>query len=214
MTYGESSQGDHRLGKLSEPGERDANVAVIPVSFGQANLKFTGAGYPTGAEITIGFDPLAISAAAAADAFVDLWDTHLKGDTPSAVTLSSVLVKYGPNDTGASAEVGAGIAGTGTDGQVQPGVCALIQKRTADGGRRNRGRIYYPIGEASILDGGALATAYVTGSQSDWALFLAAMPGNTGPMVVLHNDAGFTPTEVTSLSVQARAATQRRRLRR
>ena len=190
-------------------------MAVIPVGYGQANLKFGGAGYPSGAECTWGFkNDAASSASVLADLIGTMWDDSLQSMTPDAVTLDSVLVKLGPNATGEFAEVAVAIAGTDDAGDVVPNMCALVRKNTALGGRRGRGRLYWPIGEATVGDGGALSGTYVTNSTTNWNLFLTSLATNEIPMYLLHNASLPAPTAVNSMSTQAVAATQRRRLRR
>jgi len=190
-------------------------MAIIPAGFGQVNFRFTGLGLPTGAEVTFGIavlsedDPDEV-----ASAVVALWAADLQERTPTAVTLQSVLVKFGPNDLGPFAEVGAALPGTGSGGHVNPNMCILCTKQTALGGRANRGRWYYPVAEDQVGQGGFLNTAEVTEMNTQLASFLAALTAGDIPMVLLHTSESITPTTVIGMSTQGTTATQRRRLRR
>lgn len=100
-----------------------------------------------------------------------------------------------------------------------PQNCAfLVKKRTAFGGRQNRGRMYIPgcpqesVDASGVLTAGKVAS--IAGKLNTW---LDAINGHAhvDTAVVLHGPGTFspTPTPITSLTVDARIATQRRRLR-
>lgn len=92
----------------------------------------------------------------------------------------------------------------------------LVRKVTASGGRRGRGRMYWPgvpegdVGSTGILTSGALADLQTQASllQSN----LVALT-SVDALVLFHESAPFTPTPITTLQAQTRAATQRRRMR-
>jgi hypothetical protein len=190
-------------------------VAVIPNGFGQVNLKFGGAGWPNKGEVTFGIErPSATAPEDMADIVQSWWDTYLKVRTPTSITLESILVKWGPNSTGAFAEVGYGTVGDGSVEDVPPNVAMLIQKVTGSGGRANRGRMYYPVAEDQIAGGGALESAEVTAGNTAFNNFRSALEAADAPLVILHATGVAAPTPVLSLVVQSVTATQRRRLRR
>jgi hypothetical protein len=190
-------------------------MAIIPAGFGQANFKFTGDGFPTGAEVTWGFqNETPQTAAECAADFVTAYTGELLEVTPQAVTLASVLLKLGPNDTGPQVEVAVNSPGTGSPAEVQPNMSALVQKRTALGGRRNRGRVFWPVAEDAIDTGGAVDAAVLAVLQAQFDSFFSAIDGLACPLVILHSTGDPTPETVTGLFVQSLAATQRRRLRR
>lgn len=99
--------------------------------------------------------------------------------------------------------------------------CVLVQKRTALGGRRNRGRMYVPnlLADADVSDLGDLTGAWQAALQTSFDNLLTALDTGLGgspiptPMVILHGTVGI-PTPVTSLIVSGKAATQRQRMRR
>ena len=112
--------------------------------------------------------------------------------------------------------------GTRTLAAQPPNNCAvLIQKRSALGGRKNRGRFYFPpmsLGESAVNENGVITGATLTGLQAnftEWFGYLNAglSGGPTYKPVILHTIAPFTPTPVTSFVVQAQIATRRKRMR-
>lgn len=191
-------------------------VVIIPVGYSQVNLIFTGTAIPTGAQVTFGVEnasgltPLAIGALVSGN-----WTSA--GMTISHVAtclLSGVLVKNGPNATGPAAQFSVATPGTSPGVTGYAGASTLARKNTASGGRRGRGRMYLPgIAEAEIDPGGALGGGFRTSVQTACTALLAAQIADAIPMVLLHSDA-TTPTAVTSITVDAIVATQRRRQRR
>lgn len=110
------------------------------------------------------------------------------------------------------------VSGVGTGARLPQNCAVLVQKRSASGGRANRGRMYVPgtLGEASVSDAGAISPSNLTGQQDAFTDLFEALDTGFGSfvtgMVVLHSSA-LAPTPVTSLIVQALISTQRRRLR-
>lgn len=96
----------------------------------------------------------------------------------------------------------------------------LVQKRSNQGGRANRGRMYLPgCAEAQVDDAGNfspgardnLQTALEDAIAGTTAAFLnGGAPGSQG--AILHADPNTTPTLIQSYSVTAKVATQRKRL--
>lgn len=99
-----------------------------------------------------------------------------------------------------------------------PNCCVLVRKRTALGGRRNRGRMYLPAGyllEGDVDENGGIAAGALTTLQASTDAFRVAVLGGTNydAMVILHSAAPTTPTVITSTPVDNTIATQRQRLR-
>lgn len=110
--------------------------------------------------------------------------------------------------------------GSAGDGALPPNCCYLVSKKSAVGGRRNRGRMFIPgILAEDVFPNGTLNTTRETQMQTavDVLIDTAVMAGaNLLQAVILHNSEGSAvpdPTPVTSLDVQGKIATQRRRLR-
>lgn len=190
----------------------------IGTGYGQANFIFAGGDFPTGAQVTLGIfhanntldqETQATNIAAQfAISLADWWGIEQDNTT--------VLWKWGPNETGPAVEVpGAGL-GTLTQTGNTPAVCALVRKNTARGGRKGRGRIFWPCPNAeNIGDGGQLQSAYVSGLTAAWEDFRVGLTAGDLVPVLLHDDDGTTSEdEITSFSCQTTVATQRRRQRR
>lgn len=189
---------------------------IIPAGFCQVNFVFTGEGAPSGAEITLGLEyNSGDSPSQVAQDCADAWSAEdLDALYVDALTLSAILVKFGPNSTGPSAELAVSVPGTASGAAVPPNTSMVISKITALGGRKGRGRMFFPgINEGAVSSAGILDGALVSGSDSRWTDFAATLALAGHGCVLLHNDL-TAPTPITEFATQARAATQRRRLRR
>ena len=100
-----------------------------------------------------------------------------------------------------------------------PNSAVLVKKGTASGGRRNRGRLYVPglAIRSLITPGGTIDSAFLADFQTNLDTFLDTVndgtlfnPTNLG---VLHSEPPSAPAVITSLTADAKLATQRRRLR-
>lgn len=111
---------------------------------------------------------------------------------------------------------GDAVAGTNAGPGLPPNCAFLVQKRSGLGGRRNRGRMFLPagfgVGEDSVPITGVMAEAQRAALQTRCnAAFLGAED-----RVIFHDEdtpGGTVPTVITTLIMQARLATVRRRLR-
>lgn len=192
----------------------------IPTGYGQLNMKFTGSAIPTGAEMTVGFDHTGFvgDPSDAADSFqTDLVAAAVDDMYCNTVEMSSLLVKFGPNDTGPSFEKSVSLVGNQNTSSAGPNVTVLLQKITAFGGRAGRGRMYLPgIPENSIENDGLLATSYFTAWDEVWDAFRIATAASDLPLSLLHSaDSPISvPTPITRINLDPKTATQRRRLRR
>jgi hypothetical protein len=109
--------------------------------------------------------------------------------------------------------------GTGANAHLPQNCATLIHKRTALGGRRNRGRLnFIPPAESSVANNGVIDPASVAGYQDRFSAWLQEMRATLAvvDMVVLHS-AGISvppnPSVVTALTVDPVITTQRKRLR-
>lgn len=192
---------------------------IIPTGYAQVNLMFTGSALPNGAQVTLGyklgtgFDDPAILAAgviAAIDGSDWLANVHVQN------VISSVLAKLGPNDTGASAEVPCDIEGTYSSGGCKPNTTFLISKTTAVGGHAGRGRAYWPgVPDNEVENDGTIQGATLVAAQSDLSSLFSDLDSVSDGLYLLHGAGSpvSTPTKITQFLLDARVATQRRRLR-
>lgn len=97
-----------------------------------------------------------------------------------------------------------------------PNVTFCVTKRSEFVGRKNRGRLFLPIGvsESTVDEAGQLLAASVTGIQAACDAWLDDMDSavNFTGMYILHSDISLAPSRVRSLQIQPTVRTQRRRL--
>lgn len=190
---------------------------IIPDGFAQANLQFGGADFPSGAEITFGVSLASYAGdpTSAAEDIAAITNTDLASFWGPLTNFVQVLVKFGPNDDGPFGTFPGGGGGAGSGLNVPANTSVLIRKNTALGGRKHNGRLFWPwVSEGNVTGAGVIAGGVVSTMQTEFEGWLDDLLGADLPMVLLHGDALTAPDTVTSLSVQAQVATQRRRLRR
>lgn len=192
---------------------------IIPVGYAQVNFMFDGAALPSGAEMTLGYDigsgsstPLEL-----AEAVRDAWNSSdIDQYYVPAVTMRTVLAKFGPTETGPSAEAEANAVGTADGEGEAPQVAALVRKHTALGGRAGRGRMYFPgMPQAQVAQNGGMSDLWITGIATQLNAIVAQVALGGDVPVLLHGAGSpiSLPTPITTFSVAARCATQRRRNR-
>lgn len=108
----------------------------------------------------------------------------------------------------------ATVAATRSQSSVTPNVSLLVKKRTALGGRKNRGRFFIPwaVREDQVDEGGIISSLDLTTAQNAMNAVLAQSATSNLPFVILHATDPSVPPTVTALVVDALVATQRRRL--
>jgi len=193
---------------------------IIPSGYAQVNLIFSGSDVPTGAQMTFGVNNQGsdlTAGAIAAEVIAQAVAASLEDCWTGGVDLSAVLVKRGPNATGASHLEPAAINGAATGQSVGPNTAFLIHKTTNAGGRAGRGRMYQPGCAESLVDSnGELngTTASVLGAK--WEAFRNGLELADLAPTLLHGEGSplATPNPITALSMDSRVATQRRRNRR
>jgi hypothetical protein len=120
---------------------------------------------------------------------------------------------------------GAGTVGGSANAFPPPQVACLFKKGTGVGGRKNRGRTYFPflLSNANVTENGNLVAGVAAALTTVGNTWLAALLADTSPMVIANKviDHSFTPPrvtfvhigeQVTSFSCEQLVATQRRRL--
>lgn len=191
----------------------------IPSGFAQVNYIYSGSSCPTGAQWTHGVDISGYAGSPSdlgAQAHANYISEGLFGLQVTTCRLDAILVKFGPTATGPSALHNVGTTGSIGSQGISPQVSILVQKRTAFGGRRGRGRLYFPgPTESDVTNAGEVDSAYHAAAQLAFDNLLAEFSSDGMPWVLLHGGAGApVPYDITSLEVSSTVATQRRRLRR
>lgn len=190
----------------------------IPIAFAQVNFKFTGAGLPRGAEVTLGLsngslhDPEAI----ANNVFTVVDSLNTESQFGSGATMSSIYVKCGPNSTGRFAEKPCAFVGTLSGPMGAPQVAALLKVNTSTGGRHGYGRRFWPgLTENVVGPGGVIDSSYATGLTTWWGNLTSGLLSTYGYAPYLfHNDPVVAASAIHDITCQSQCATMRRRNRR
>lgn len=188
---------------------------IIPVGFIQFTMNFGGNGLANpGAVIFGASNTLPMDAQTAATNAAALWSEHIMPVLNDDVQFTGCLAKLGPNSTGQSAfESTADNGGVSSTGATS-NVAYLVHKNSSIGGRHGRGRMYLPgVTESSVGSDGSVDSAIRGDIQTAVDAWLSDMDIGNLTVYLLHTDA-TSPSSVESLTVDARAATQRRRMRR
>jgi hypothetical protein len=196
---------------------------VIPPGFAQVIHELTVTGDNEPMITTIGLDLSGLGGAfatAAEDAY-NAFSSNFMAGAPSAVTLTQTILRIGQDggDPLVVAEPGSS-AGTGGATYLPQNSATLVQKRTALGGRKGRGRMFIPylLEEQHVDLVGVISGVRLTSLQTAADGYLADLQLIGGGPVLLHDDATVgvlpAPTPITSLVVSNRIASQRQRLRR
>lgn len=188
--------------------------------YAQVSIEMINAALIRPAYITFGVDPVDTDPQLICSSIAGSMNgaTSLQGLLDTNVTIRRIRVSLGIDGAeDLQGDLAISLAGLTAQSSVAANTALLVHKRTARGGRRGRGRLYIPwsLSTAVVDEAGVITPAAVTAAQSKMTTWLAALNANTVPMVLLH-EAGLTatgpPNPVTTLLVDTRIGTQRRRL--
>lgn len=198
---------------------------IIPPGFGLAALHLLRTGDPEPYVVTFGFkvDTAPFLLLHATNMYTAL-RTHLDDLASTQETFSRLVVTVGTDGPPDIFDVPGVLAGVdAATNRCPPQVAVLVKKNTSLGGRRGRGRLFWPsIDEAAVGANGVIPQATVTAYQTKFndlfaAFELATNTFNADGLFVLHSEglsAAPPPTRMTGFAVQSLVATQRRRVRR
>jgi hypothetical protein len=201
------------------------STLIIPPGFANLTWHFDGpfqskeATFSIGVEVADGVTNYDQLAQDGYDAFTSAWP---QGDLSDQVALTRVTALVGNDGAPLVGEYGLNYPGNQAWTLPPPNVAVVMKKKTANAGVQYRGRCYLNNGflsEAGVsntgeLDGGWRST--LIGNAGDFLTGLNAK-ARIERVVLLHSQpqegAAPVPTTVTSFTIDAIAATQRRRLR-
>lgn len=197
----------------------------LPDGYGQIIHKIVLSGDPEPMYATIGFvaDSVGEDPAVIAAGVHTAWKTLVSSKFQTNYSTPSTEVRYkssaGPDLL--VAEAVSTQAGGGA-GATLPQNCAyMVRKNTGLGGAKNKGRMYFPGCVESVVNTlGQVDSAEITSWNSALATYKTSVEAATGvlQLMLLHNITVENPvpfpTQITSLTLDAVIATQRRRLRR
>jgi hypothetical protein len=198
---------------------------IIPAGYGNILIPMKHAGTPRPAAITVGaaLPELTFITDTYCDAVLAEWQTAFGSQTDSHLTVGPIKVQVGESDgTSYTVEGESTYTGTSSADKLPSNCAVIVEKVTARGGRRGRGRVYMPwwINEGNVDETGNIPLASRTPIKTAWDTFAAAMTAGPGaftasPLVLLHS-AGSTavpdPDPITGFVVDPIIGSQRRRL--
>lgn len=186
----------------------------VPLGFHQVTHILDGLATPHGGAVVFGVsaavveDPISV-----AEKCVAAWVATVKASLTDSCHSSLTIVKVGSNTEGPSVVTAAPFGGASGSASTPPNTAALFKKNTIEGGRKNRGRSFWPgVAESDVNASGQMIGASFDAFAGRVEDYFDALVAEDVPMYILHNDSS-APTEVTSLVLDPRVATQRRRLR-
>lgn len=199
-------------------------MTTPPAGYAEATIILQRVGAARQSTWTCGFDDANFNSRTPLDMAID-WYTQLAGATgkpyypanmPTSWIFQGVQITKMLEDGPLTAQFLGPITGTITDTAMPPNVAVLVTKDTAAGGRRNRGRFFvppvYPM-EGSVDSGGVIGSTQLTSLRNWYTGTYNGLVSEDMVPCLFHSKAPFTPTPVTSWTVQPLVATQRRRLR-
>lgn len=190
-----------------------------PPGYGIARLIFSVAGRPDQMNVTFGIQVGGGGPQAAATAILGYWTGLERPFNPAAIaagyTFEGVEVTA-ISETGPiiGADLSA-VVGVGAFAPPPPAVCLLMTKQTARGGRKGRGRVFWPpflLDESQVSVAGNIDISWISAHQTLFQASVADWIAGDHPPVLLHED-GTAPNPLTGVSLQGTLATQRRRQR-
>lgn len=194
-------------------------AVVIPPGFAQASVEHWLTGYNRPAVTTWGVQVLGTPAGGPtemAQRFQDAYITAFAARTDSNVRIRSTRLVIGQD----AAEPLVGVADNGAVGassrsSTAPALALMVTKQTGLGGRRNRGRVYFPwaVSDDAVAENGAVNDVTLNAWDGSLASFLGLLDVDSyfGDLHVLHGPFLGPPTPVTGLQANPTIRTQKQR---
>lgn len=201
--------------------------SYIPNAYGECAVYWNVSSDPEPMVCTFGFANATLSTdttAIAAELRTGLVGTGKLIDTATMFTTNQltkirVTVRVGGDlyqGENSTTAVGT-VATTATAHPPANNTAFLIQKKSNILGRRNRGRMFWPITNMDtekVNQLGAIDSTYLAAEQTKWTTLLSYMFTTISrPMYILHSVSEVAPTPVAFLIFNGKVATQRRRMR-
>lgn len=190
---------------------------TVPIGYVDAWLKFTLAGDPEPMFTALGYGITTPPFSPAdAQSLIFGMAATIQPIVSHNFVLAGGQVKVGNDGGDILFDVGLSGSGGASAESVPNNTAILVRKSTGLGGRRGRGRMFIPGPSRDQIEAtGAMSGAYRTSWQNavDGLLDFATLDANVDRAVLFHQTAPFVPTEIVSLTVEQRVATQRRRMR-
>lgn len=188
--------------------------ARVPANYFEATMHFTIPGQSGDVVVSLGFEGADANTQPDYLTVNDILGS-LQGNVSEECVMYSIDYNLGSADPDNPVHTETvNYPGLASGPLLSPASCILIQKRTAQGGRRHRGRSFWPgVERNGVGADGIISSAVVTGLQTNWTDMHDDMVTAGYPNALFHQTAPFTPTFIESYSVQPKIATQRTRMR-
>lgn len=150
--------------------------------------------------------------------FSDVYRDNFNSRMADDITQVRTELLFNDGGTILSRVYSTAIVGVRTQDSIPPNCSTLVSKNTGRAGRKYRGRFFLPglLAENEVDNLGNIGAGTLSAFQSDVNSFLSdatgSVPLDTYGLVLLHSGS-TTPTDLVSLTVKQKIATQRRRLR-
>lgn len=196
----------------------------IPLGYAALSIEHWLSNYTRPAVVTLGAKILGTETGGVnlADAFHEAFSEAFRARMDSGVTLRNARAVVGQD--GADPLVfdsTLSTPGAGGRESTAPALALMLDKRTGIGGRRNRGRMYFPwaVADSEVSEQGAVASAALNNWSSACVTFMqemTAVGSSVGTHLfdfpaLLHSDVEAVPTEITSMVPNPVIRTQKQR---
>lgn len=182
----------------------------IPAGHYVAALHHTQAGLHA-CVVTCGFKYDGSNINAAAPGIGNSWVAQVLPQLADELKLDSVTLYADGGAIGAWLYTATGASANAP--ASPPQVAAVIQKRTAQPGRKGRGRLYLPgIPNDHVQPSGGLTTQKINALTTAFASWKTDCTGLSLYPCILHNDPLLPPYLINEFLVNAKVGTQKRRL--
>lgn len=188
--------------------------ARVPVNFFETTMHFTQSGQSGDIVCSLGWAGADSSSPPDFSGVADALG-GLQGNVSAGSVMSSISFNLGSSaaDNPVHDEA-VDFPGLASGEVLTLASCILVQKRSLSGGRRFRGRCFYPgVERNGVTSDGIIDSSVVTGLQTNWDTMVTDMQALGYAPNLFHQTAPFTPTGVSAFVVQNKIATQRTRLR-
>lgn len=183
--------------------------------FGELSFIFSGINAPTGAVSTLGVESPVV------DFFNVTWQNELVGLSTdlvqltcnTALVLDRIDIKVGPVSSGPTISLPVAENGAQTGDTMGPQVAMLVRKQVDNVSTRLAGRMFWPgLTVGNVTPGGQIDSTPLGLFQDAWDDFYDGLVALTSAPYIFTQSSD--PRPVSSLTVQDKIATQRRRNRR
>lgn len=195
---------------------------IIPPGFAECSIEHWLDGYPRPAVTTMGVKILGDESGgeSVADWFHEAFILSFLPSVDANVRLRNARAVIGQDGSDPIVQISTkSSTGTSSRDSTAPALALMISKNTALGGRKHRGRFYFPwaVSDTGVGENGAVQASTLSTWTLNAATFQTNLDGGLGTMplfdggVILHSDPLLPPTPVTGMVPNPTIRTQRRR---